>query len=73
MIDHYTKAVLTIIAAALVMLAVDRVIPKALAQSGACGSSENPCHVTDDGACGDTSGNACYIKSNDTLDVRVQN
>jgi hypothetical protein len=43
--DRYTKAVLTVIAAALVVLAVERVMPVASAQSSACGVSRDPCYV----------------------------
>jgi hypothetical protein len=56
MIDRYTKAVLTVIAAALMTLAVERIVPGASAQSGGCG---------------DSSQNACFIRSSDPLEVRV--
>ena len=56
MVDRYTKVVLTVIAAALVGLVVQRAIPTASAQLGAgCGSSYDP----------------CYIASRFALDVRV--
>jgi hypothetical protein len=43
--DRYTKIVLTIIAAALVGLVIQNVVPMARAQSEACGSAKNPCWV----------------------------
>jgi len=46
MIDRYTKAVLTFIAAALVALVVQQPVQNARAQSGfECGSARNPCYV----------------------------
>jgi hypothetical protein len=44
MLDGYTKAVLTIIAAALSVIALQAGLPKAVAQSS-CGSSSFPCFV----------------------------
>lgn len=46
MIDTYTKAVLSVIAAALVVLAVETLLPGAKAQTATCGTDENPCVVT---------------------------
>jgi hypothetical protein len=47
MVDRYAKAVLTVIAAALVALVIQEVVPKAIAQSGmSCeGTRFNPCYV----------------------------
>jgi uncharacterized protein (DUF779 family) len=46
MIDRYTKAVLTVIAASLLGLLAVQLTPVAHAQSGGCGSSSSPCYVT---------------------------
>jgi hypothetical protein len=47
MIDLYTKAVLTTIAAVLVVIALQGAFPTAQAQiSEACGNAKNPCWVT---------------------------
>ena len=47
MLDRYTKAVLTVIAAALVVLVLQNAFPGARAQSGStCGGARNPCYVT---------------------------
>ena len=46
MIDRYTKIVLSVIAMALVVLALQNVFPSARAQSEACGTSKNPCWVS---------------------------
>jgi hypothetical protein len=48
MVDRYTKVVLTVIAAALVMLAMRpwREPQPARAQGSECGNSRNPCFVT---------------------------
>ena len=47
MVDHYTKAVLTVIAAALVALVVQNAAPDASAQIQAgCGDRFKPCYVT---------------------------
>ena len=47
MIDRYTKAVLTVIAASLTAIAIEQAIPAAHAQSAGCtGSSNGPCYVT---------------------------
>jgi hypothetical protein len=47
--DTYTKGVLTVIAAAMIMLVIQNVIPNAKAQllnSGGCGLTERtPCYV----------------------------
>jgi len=51
MADTYTKAVLSVIAAALVLLAAENLVRFAEAQDGrggACGSWNNPCAVTTD-------------------------
>ena len=45
MIDTYTKIVLTIIAAALVMLIFQQVTPRAVAAFGDCGTSLSPCYM----------------------------
>lgn len=46
MIDRYTKAVLTVIAAALVVIAVRQAMPPASAQIQApCGDRFKPCYV----------------------------
>jgi hypothetical protein len=54
MVDHYTKAVLTIIAVALTTIAVENGVRFAWAQEGACGSTiHNACYVrTDYGSLG---------------------
>ena len=46
MSDRYTKAVLTVIAAALVWLAFQGLIPRAGAQMSGCGFEGNPCIIT---------------------------
>ena len=46
MSDRYTKAVLTVIAAALVLLAFQGLIPRAGAQMSGCGFEGNPCIIT---------------------------
>ena len=47
MVDRYTKAVLTVIAAALVALVVQNAAPDASAQIQArCGDRFKPCYVT---------------------------
>ena len=48
MTDRYTRAVLTIIAAALVVIAGKGLAPNASAQFGSCGTSANPCVITPD-------------------------
>ncbi len=50
MVDRYTKTMLTIIAAALVCLAVQGVVPSAKAARDTCGELLNPCYVTNDNA-----------------------
>ncbi len=46
MLDRYTKAILTVIAAALAGVAVEGAVPQASAQGElACGTSTNPCYV----------------------------
>lgn len=62
MSDHYTKIVLTVIAAALLSLAVQNMMPNANAQLGGSG-------------CGTSPRNACYIATaaNDPLDMRIVN
>jgi hypothetical protein len=45
MIDTYTKAILTVIALALVLLTVENLTYQAKAQQSACGSWQNPCAV----------------------------
>jgi uncharacterized membrane protein len=45
MIDLYTKLVLTVIAAALLVLAGDYMLSPASAQSTSCGTPKNPCFV----------------------------
>ncbi len=46
MSDLYTKAVLTVIAAALVMIAGRQIVPSAMAQFGeGCGKVGSPCYV----------------------------
>ena len=42
--DRYTKAVLTVIAAALLAIVLENALPKAAAQGG-CGSAAFPCVV----------------------------
>lgn len=44
--DRYTKAVLTVIAVALVVIAVRDAVPEARAFSQGCGDIINPCSVT---------------------------
>jgi hypothetical protein len=47
MVDSYTKAVLTVIAGSLVIIATQNLSARADAQgSGHCGSSAIPCYVT---------------------------
>jgi hypothetical protein len=46
MTDRYTKAVLTVIAVALVLIALQLGTPRATAQFGdGCGGQTNPCYV----------------------------
>jgi hypothetical protein len=45
MIDKYTKAVLTVIAVALLLLVAENLMQRANAQSG-CGTFQQPCVVT---------------------------
>jgi hypothetical protein len=45
MIDRYTKLVLTVIAGALLVLAGERVLSPASAQSTDCGGLGKPCYV----------------------------
>jgi hypothetical protein len=46
MVDRYTRAVLTVIAAALVALAVERDVGPAKAQGANCGERDSsPCYV----------------------------
>jgi hypothetical protein len=45
MVDLYTKAVLTVIAAALVILVAENTVQRAGAQSS-CGSQSSPCYIT---------------------------
>lgn len=53
MIDRYTKAVLTIIAAALVALVIQGMLPTANAQLGR--------------GCGESTIEACYVRTGDGL------
>jgi hypothetical protein len=48
MIDTYTKAILTVIALALMLLTVENLTLQVRAQQSACGSYQNPCFVTTD-------------------------
>jgi hypothetical protein len=43
--DCYTKAVLTVIAVALVMIAIEQIFDKAVADPTECGALESPCAV----------------------------
>ena len=45
MVDRYTKIVLTIIASALAVLALEQAVPKAVALGDGCGGINNPCYV----------------------------
>lgn len=46
MTDRYTKIVLTVIAVALCVIAVQNAVPRARALGNGCGdSSSNPCYV----------------------------
>jgi hypothetical protein len=45
MVDRYTKAVLTVIAAALVALAIQQAVPSASAASDCGTRSYDPCYV----------------------------
>ena len=45
MTDTYTKVVLTIIAAALVISVLERSVPLATAQNASCGAKANPCYI----------------------------
>jgi hypothetical protein len=45
MIDRYTKAMLTVIAASLTALVFQNVSTIAFTQNEPCGSSKNPCYV----------------------------
>jgi hypothetical protein len=46
MVDSYTKAVLTVIACALLAIALQQFVNPAQSQGGACGDRQNPCSVT---------------------------
>ncbi len=46
MADRYTKIVLTVIAVALSIIAIQQVTSVAQSQSGMCGSASKPCHTT---------------------------
>ena len=50
MIDRYTKSILTIIAGALAVIALQAAIPSAFGSNifteGGCGEMTNPCYVT---------------------------
>lgn len=48
MIDRYTKAVLTVIAAALTVLCVQNWTSEATAQGSDCGGISRPCAVTNE-------------------------
>jgi hypothetical protein len=60
MVDLYTKAVLTVIATALVLLVAENLVQRAGAQSS-CGSQDSPCYVTNR-----------WIDNNYTLTVHVK-
>lgn len=45
MLDRYSKFVLSIIACALVAIAIQQAIPRASALSSECGSPSNPCYI----------------------------
>jgi hypothetical protein len=65
MVDRYTKAVLTIIAAALLAIALENALPKASAQGG-CGTLSFPCVVQ-------FPGNVPVVVANSPLWVVVDN
>jgi hypothetical protein len=76
--DQYTKCVLTVIAVALAVIAVQNLIPTAFAQVDRCGdAASNPCYVA--GSLGSPiyvqadPNNAFYVatKQSSPLDVRV--
>jgi hypothetical protein len=76
--DQYTKCVLTAIAVALAVIAVQNLIPTALAQADKCGdTASNPCYIA--GSQGSPiyvqadPNNAFYVatKTGSPLDVRV--
>ena len=68
MIDIYSKAVLTVIAAALVALVLQNSFPGARAQMGsACGQARNPCYVASD------SREPVFVAALDALRVLVTN
>ena len=47
MVDLYTKAVLTVIAVALSVVAIRSAVPSALALGDGCGGISDPCYVSD--------------------------
>jgi hypothetical protein len=59
MVDIYTKIVLTVIAAALIAVAVQGAIPSASAQFGQ--------------TCGNSQFSPCYVKPSETFNVYVLN
>ena len=46
MVDVYTKAVLTVIAVALSVVAIRSAVPSALAIGDGCGRISDPCYIT---------------------------
>ena len=77
-VDRYTKSVLTVIAVALAVIAIQNLIPTARAQAGRCGdAASTPCYVTTQQGTpfyvqADPN-NAFYVatKAGSPLDVRV--
>lgn len=61
MADAYTKAVLTVIAAALIALAAQDAATPAAAVGEGCGSRWDPCHVVVEEACGESSYDPCWV------------
>lgn len=46
MFDRYTKAVLTVIAISLSVLAIQNIQSASAVGSSGCGSAKDPCHIT---------------------------
>lgn len=65
MVDRYTKAVLTVIAVALVYIAVKDEPKPVVAQQIACGSYGSPCEVRLQ-----NSANPLFVKITDTVTVK---
>jgi hypothetical protein len=79
MVDHYTRAVLTVIALSLSGLFIQNINQDAIAQSQTCGSSLNPCYIKTDSLHGlpvqiiGSEANPVYIKNTSSTAVYITN